>query len=263
MSSSSSIVLSPPAVAAADIDRLIIALDTESGGEYRAANPLLALGVCVGTLRGGVLAKKRFSIAMKEDGTEKLDEVTVREFWSKNQHILDALKVGALPASVQVPAFLAYIDAELERTFGAAAVDKAVLVSDNIAADFPRIDYAIAVHAPTRPQLHVSVRQARRDVRDPNQRLGLLGSTLKQRSRQASERLAAHTHLPEDDAEQTFWWYVIMRALEHRTQAVNVNAAIELTMLLAMAESAPTVDAAKKSLLAQLAGTLPDHVVAP
>lgn len=248
-------IVPPPPVAAADLDRLVIALDTESGGEYRATNPLLAIGVCVGTLRRGVLETRRFSIKM--DASEKMDEVTVREFWSKNQHVLDALAVDAQPASVQVPAFLAYVDGELERTYGTAAVDNAVLVSDNIAADFSRIDCAIVAHAPHRPQLHVSVRQARRDIADPNQRLKLLGSQLKQRTRLASERLAPHTHLPEDDATQTFWWYAIMRALEHRIASTLPNrtdVVSSLVLLLQMMEDVFTVDTAKAELLAQFAG---------
>lgn len=177
-----------------------LAIDIEKNGDALDA-PLLAIGFCYGHVTADGMGKviKRERICIKRDPA-----VPLSPFWSapERKALLDRFDQEALPFEEAIQKFCKAIDA-------CDPVDE--LLSDNPSYDFGNLDFALHHSKQKRLPLRYDSKDGKyRPTSDvDSMKFALTAEERRQVDLAAAEK-CAHTHLPDDDAENHFWTYAFL-----------------------------------------------------
>jgi len=186
-----------------------VAIDIEAGGSMYTKHPLLAIGVCVGSLENGVIEKRVWCMDryLQEKDKIFMEEKCKTEFWDKHPDVLKKIDANAKPLAQQIRDFAKFLD-KLEVTHKKR---KIVFLSDNPAFDIAWVDYFLMTIA-ERPPCRYSTEMVFRSVKDPGR--DHINFTVRNSIENCANKLSSHNHWPSDDAQQIFFLKIVSEKLE-------------------------------------------------
>jgi len=186
-----------------------LAIDIEKLGDYQDAH-IVAIGFCFGDVAGNVIERKAWYISMGEH--DKIEERCKREFWDKNQGLLEHFLSKGRPASIVYGEIAEWLK-ELEEKY-----PKIVILSDNPAYDLGGFDHLMQKYTGRLP-LRYTTAHGYRWVADYSERAYALGIE-KEITEAAKKRMGMteeDKHHPEKDAEFIFHCtYLVEEAIKKR-----------------------------------------------
>ena len=179
--------------------KMIVAVDIETSGPSVLRNGILAIGFCLGDMKGSVIQKKRIHVALDDHHT--FDERCLTDFWDKpaNKKVLETIQVNTSPPAKAIREFVQAIDTFDEHY-------QVSLVSDNPTFDFYFLNYYLDYYLKRKP-LNYMFGEIYRSLIDSKSFLRRYLGCNYRKSMQLKFHGVKHDHFPENDAEYIYLCY--------------------------------------------------------
>lgn len=185
-----------------------LSLNIESTGD-RYHNTVNAIGIYWAPVIPGTpgpVIKKRW--CLKPLPGDQDDPTTMREFWDKFPDVFQTIQAEARPAAEVMLEFRDFLRTGTQ----ARGVKNTTILTDCPDFDLGRLDYLgqLRTGAFDRPVRYMDV-GVRHGQADPSERLEQLGAGAEAKFEAWLKEKAPgvkHTHLPDDDAEHSYWQQV-------------------------------------------------------
>lgn len=179
----------------------ILAVDIETSGPSLKSNGILAIGICLGDLRGNVDKKERINVCLEEEHC--FDDVCLSNFWNKPgpSLVLRTIQIDPLTPKDAIQKFVSILD-EYDRLYNLT------IVSDNPTFDFYFLSYYMDKYLCRKP-LNYKFGKTYRNLVDTCS--FSRGHRLRSGDKRLTQNMSKdikHDHLPENDAEYIYTRYV-------------------------------------------------------
>lgn len=183
---------------------ILCAIDIETSGPKLIKNGILSIGICVGSVTGSILIKKRFDLNLDEE--QEYDKDCYENFWKKNLGVLKEIKKNAIPPRDAMINFMKEIDYFDEKY-------QLIIISDCATFDIGFVNYYLSKYLDRKP-LTYNIKGDFRPVYDTDcYSRGAIGASYKNIYTDDTKIMNLFkftisrngvAHMPEDDAEYIY-----------------------------------------------------------